>query len=95
MLGSGVRLLERAAPGVVHADLKACNEYEAGIERAASVECPALLILGELDMMTPTRAAQALAEALPDVATVLLPGAGHALLAERPDPVLDALIKIV
>lgn len=95
MLGGGVRLLEKSGDGVVHAGLKSCNEYNAGLEHAAVVNCPAMLILGERDAMTPVRATRALAEAIPRVETVVFPGAGHALLAERPDPVLDALIRIV
>lgn len=95
MLGSGQRLLERAAPGVIHADLKACNDYQAGPENAKKVQCPALLILGERDIMTPSRVAANLAEAIPSAHKTILKGAGHLLLAERPDPVLDELIKIV
>ena len=45
--------------------------------------------------MTPVRATHALVAAIPNVETVVLPGSGHALLSERPDPVLDALIRIV
>jgi pimeloyl-ACP methyl ester carboxylesterase len=37
------------------------------------------------------RNAQALIAALSDVRTVSLPETGHALMAERPDAVLDAL----
>lgn len=95
MLGGGVRLMEKAAPGVIYQDLKACNEYITGIEDAAKVQCPALLILGERDRMTPVRSTKNVAEALANVETVILPGSGHALLSERPDPVLDALIRIV
>jgi len=93
MLGAGMRLMEQAADGVVNADLNACNEYKAGLDHAALVKCPAMLILGERDMMTPVRSTKALAETIPNVQSLVLPGAGHALLAERPDPVLDALIQ--
>ena len=90
-----MRLLEQAGDGVVHADLKACHEYKAGLEHAADVRCPAMLILGGRDIMTPVRATRELARAIPDVETVIFPSSGHALLAEHPDPVLDALIRIV
>jgi pimeloyl-ACP methyl ester carboxylesterase len=46
---AGQRLLEQARPGVIHTDLKACHEYTSGLEHAAAVRCPALLILGERD----------------------------------------------
>lgn len=95
MLGTGLRLLERSAPGVVHADLNACNEYKIGLEQAKRVDCPALLVLGGRDAMTPTRSTKALEEALSRSDSVILGGSGHALLSERPDEVLDALIRIV
>ena len=95
MLGGGMRLMEKAGPGVIYTDLNACNEYIEGLEHAASVACPALLILGERDMLTPVRAAMKIAEALPDAEKAILEGSGHALLAEKPDPVLDQLIRVV
>jgi pimeloyl-ACP methyl ester carboxylesterase len=95
MLGSGRRLMERAGPGVIYTDLKACNEYVAGLEHAARVNCPALLILGERDMLTPPRTATRLRQTLPNAETIILPGCGHALLAEQPDPVLDQLTRMV
>jgi pimeloyl-ACP methyl ester carboxylesterase len=95
MLGSGLRLMEKAGPGVIHADLAACNAYRAGIEHAKNVTCPALLILGERDRLTPVRSAVRLGDALPNAERVVLEGSGHALLAERPDDVLDQLIRVV
>lgn len=91
MTGAAMRLMERSRPGVLHADLLACHAYVTGLGAAAAVRCPVLAILGERDLMAPTRAAQALVAALPDVRTVTLRGAGHALMAEQPDAVLDAL----
>ena len=58
---------------------------------AAAVRCPALLILGARDLMAPPKSAQALIAALPDKRVVTLPDCGHALMAEQPDAVLDAL----
>ncbi len=95
MLGAGMRLLERARPGVIHRDLAACNHYAAGLDHAVKVRCPALLILGGRDAMTPARNAVDVSKAIPEAETVVLEGAGHALMAERPDPVLDQLIRIV
>ena len=95
MLGGGRRLLERAAPGVIHAGLNACNEYLQGLSDARSVTCHTLLILGQLDLMTPIRATGDLTDALSDSETVVLVNSGHALLSERPEQVLDQLIRIV
>ena len=93
MLGCGLRLMERSAEGVIHADLNACNRYENGIAQAAKVACPALLILGERDVMTPVRATRGLIDSLPSAELAILEGSGHALLSERPDEVTDALAQ--
>lgn len=91
MTGAAMRLMERSAPGVLHVDLTACNAYAGGLDAARAVRCPALVLMGERDLMAPARNADALLDALPDVRKVVLRGAGHALMAEQPDAVLDAL----
>jgi len=93
--GHGRRLMEKAGPGVIFSDLKACNEYMDGLRHASAVECPALLLLGERDILTPAPAAKELTQVLLHAETVILKGSGHALLAERPDTVLDQLIRVV
>ncbi|MFN0160625.1 MAG: alpha/beta fold hydrolase [Burkholderiales bacterium] len=91
IVASNLRLMQRIRPGVMHIDFRACDAYSAGLERAAAVRCPTLLILGGRDAMTPPKAARALQAALPGQRTVLLPVSGHALMAEAPDGVLDTL----
>ena len=95
MTGGGLRLVERAAPGVLFADLRACNDYTQGIDRAREVRCPALLVLGERDSMTPARAAGDLAAALPAARRLVVRHGGHQLMSERPNQVLDALAEFV
>ncbi|MYJ74288.1 MAG: alpha/beta hydrolase [Gammaproteobacteria bacterium] len=93
MLGAGERLLERSRPGVFHADLTACNGFDAGGD--TKIGCPCLVIVGDDDLMTPARAGLDVASTLADATIVRLPGCGHAMLNERPNEVLDALIPIV
>jgi pimeloyl-ACP methyl ester carboxylesterase len=95
MTGGAIRLMERTPPGVLHTDLVACNAYADGLAAAARVRCPVLAVLGQRDLMAPPKSAQALVAALPDVRVVTLPGAGHAMMAEQPDAVLDALRAFV
>ncbi len=95
MVGGTLRLLERAAPGVMHSDLKACNEYRLDSETLAPVQTETLLIQGDKDIMTPIRASAALKSLLPNLRTTLLKGSGHSLMMERPDDLLNALITIV
>jgi pimeloyl-ACP methyl ester carboxylesterase len=85
------RVLENGRPGVLFNDLSACNTYQGALAAAAKVTVPTTLILGERDMMTPAKAGKALAAALPNSRTVVLRGAGHMMMAERPDELLAAL----
>jgi pimeloyl-ACP methyl ester carboxylesterase len=91
VLGENLRLMQRQRPGVMHTDFAACNNYANGVAAAGKVSCPALLVLGKRDVMTPPRAARELAAALRDCRSVEIAGSGHALMAEKPDEVLDAL----
>ncbi|HET9046563.1 MAG TPA: alpha/beta hydrolase [Casimicrobiaceae bacterium] len=92
MIGNSLRLMERTAPGVLYADLAACHAYAGGLAAARRVQCPSLLILGARDLMAPPRSAADLAGALQGSRTVTLQDCGHAMMAEQPDAVLDALI---
>jgi pimeloyl-ACP methyl ester carboxylesterase len=85
------RVLEACRPGVLFTDLNACNAYRDALAAAAKITVPTTLVLGERDMMTPLKAGKALAAALPNARTVVLRGAGHMMMAERPDELLAAL----
>jgi pimeloyl-ACP methyl ester carboxylesterase len=95
VMGENLRLMQRQKPGVMHVDFAACNDYANGVQAAAKVACPALLVLGKRDVRTPPRATRELAAALRDARVVEIAGSGHALMAEKPDEVLDALTAFV
>jgi pimeloyl-ACP methyl ester carboxylesterase len=85
------RVLQQCRPGVLFSDLSACNSYQNALAAAAQVAVPTTIILGERDMMTPAKAGKALAAAVPNARTVVLSGAGHMMMCERPDELLAAL----
>lgn len=91
MHGGSVRVLENNKPGVIYADLTACNAYQDALQAAAKVAVPTTFILGERDMMTPLRNGKTLAGAIANARTVVLRSAGHTMMVERPDEVLAAL----
>jgi pimeloyl-ACP methyl ester carboxylesterase len=91
MLGHAMALLERSAGPRLHTDLAACNAYQGGLDAAAKVACPALVVAGEVDRMTPARQGSKLAAAIPGARFVSLPGCGHMMMVERPDATRDAL----
>jgi pimeloyl-ACP methyl ester carboxylesterase len=85
------RVLEQCRPGVLFNDLSACNAYQNALTAAAKVTVPTTIILGERDMMTPAKGGRTLAAAVPNARTVVLSGAGHMMMSERPDELLAAL----
>jgi pimeloyl-ACP methyl ester carboxylesterase len=91
MHGGAQNILRRCQPGVLFNDLSACNSYKNALAAAATISVPTSLILGERDMMTPARAGKTLAAAIAHSRTIVLPGAGHMLMIERPDELLAAL----
>jgi pimeloyl-ACP methyl ester carboxylesterase len=93
-MGTSQRLLERTLEPLYN-DFNACNAYSSGLDSAAKVTCPTLLVSGARDMMTPARAAKSLGEKLSSAKSVVIAGTGHDLMQEQPDAVLDALIAFL
>jgi pimeloyl-ACP methyl ester carboxylesterase len=77
------------APNLFEHDFSVVDAYANGMEAAARVRCPAHLILGKRDVMTPPKATKELASVLR--ATTLHVDSGHALMQEAPDAVLNAM----
>lgn len=72
-----------------HIDFSACNAY-AGAEAAAGhLRCPVRFVLGARDQMTAPRMAAGLARLLK--ADIVQLAAGHSLMTEAPDGVLNAI----
>jgi len=95
MTGAGHSLLANARPGVLHADLAACNAYESGLASAAKVDVPTLYLLGGRDRMARPKGALALAEATPDAQVVTLAPCGHMMMSEAPKEVVTALKRFI
>jgi pimeloyl-ACP methyl ester carboxylesterase len=91
MLPGGLRLLDRAGPGVLYNDLTACNAYQGAAGAAPKIKCPVVSVHGDADRMTPLRKAQGFFPRLPMRAAKVLPGIGHMVMAEAPDAVTFAL----
>jgi pimeloyl-ACP methyl ester carboxylesterase len=92
MTGGSRALLDRNRPGVLASDLAACNAWTTGPDAARKVSCPTHFILGAADVMTPPKKGAELAALIAGARTTILPDAGHIMMAEAPDAVLDALV---
>lgn len=95
LTGLNLRLMERQREGLLANDLGACNAYQAGLDAASRIRIPCAMLCGERDQMTPRRAVTPLHEALVNAAggarMIIIEGAGHAMMAEAPDAVSDAM----
>jgi pimeloyl-ACP methyl ester carboxylesterase len=91
------RLRELASRGlsgtntkVLHGDFLACDGFDV-MDRLASIDRPALVLVGEDDHMTPVKYAHYMAEQLPNARLEIIPGAGHMVMLEQPAAVERAL----
>ncbi|MDJ0769009.1 MAG: alpha/beta hydrolase [Ilumatobacter sp.] len=95
MLGGARALVERSKPGVLSTDFAACMAYENAEVAAKSVSCPATVVIGLGDKMTPAKSGRALAAALPSATVVELPATGHTMMIENPRAVKRAILDAV
>jgi len=93
--GSNLALMRRTFSryrlgNLFHHDFSACDAYT-GLEKAAAqVHAPVTLVLGRKDQMTSPKAVAPLVQALSPRVVHL--DCGHAVMAEAPDALLDALL---
>ena len=95
MMSAGLRLLERAGPGVLHSDLAACCAYRGAAAAQAMVKCPVVSVQGVEDRMTPLKKAQAFFAKMPMLDAQALPGIGHMVMAEAPDRVTGGVKRMM
>lgn len=92
--GGAERLLERVDRPIIGSDLAACAAYGGALAAAARIACPARIVLGAEDRMTPVSKAAPLAAAIAGCTTLILPGIGHMMMLEAPVAVTAALREI-
>lgn len=94
VMGGARRLMQRMSQinpeQLFYTDFAACNAYANGQAAAEAVRCPTLFVLGTKDVMTPPRSTKLLTGAIGHGRIVSVE-AGHQMMSELPDAVLDAL----
>ncbi len=75
--------LNEARPSVLFGDLQACDQFDA-CDMLKETTCPALIVCGAEDRMTPPRQSQYLAAAIPNARLEMIPDAGHMVMLEQP-----------
>jgi pimeloyl-ACP methyl ester carboxylesterase len=90
VLGADRALMLASAPAILHRDFAVSAAWQGGA-LAPQVRCPALVVSGAQDRMTPAKAGRQLAEALRDARHEVLPAVGHLLPTEAPRALLKLL----
>jgi pimeloyl-ACP methyl ester carboxylesterase len=95
MTGGARALVESGRPGVLMTDFRACTAYDRAEAAAAAVTCPATVVIGLGDRMTPPSGGRALAAALPSATVIELADTGHQMMTENPKAVKRAILATI
>jgi pimeloyl-ACP methyl ester carboxylesterase len=75
-------------------DYAACNQFDV-MDRLSELSVPALIVVGGEDKLTPPKFSHYLHDRLAGSELVEVPGAGHIVMAERPDVVNPVIARFV
>ena len=90
----GRQAILETGPDVLLDDFAACDNFDA-MERLAEIRTPTLVIVGSADQLTPPKYARFLAGRIPNARLVLIEGAGHMVMLERPVEVAEAVRELL
>jgi pimeloyl-ACP methyl ester carboxylesterase len=79
---------------VLHRDFLACSVFDAR-PRLAGLRLPALIVSGSEDRMVSPARSEEMARAIEGATTVVVSGAGHMVMLERPGEVESALRQVL
>jgi len=87
----GRRMMARVDPQVLWGDFAACDRFDIR-DQVGQIGVPTLIITGSEDRMTPPKFARWLEEQIPQARLVLVEGAGHMVMLEKPEGIA-ALVR--
>lgn len=82
--------MRKTPAAVLRGDFGACQRFDLR-ERVGEIRVPALVVVGEADVLTPPRFAAFLAQRIPGAEQVVVPGVGHMLPVEAGGPLAAAI----
>jgi pimeloyl-ACP methyl ester carboxylesterase len=89
------RLIESTPIDVVAEFYPAFTEHEKGEALAVLDGLPSVVLAGDKDLLTPSGHSAEIAEKLPGAELIVVPGAGHLVLLERPALVNGTLARLI
>ncbi len=90
----GHQRLLRTPSQVLHGDYAACDTFDV-MERLGEIRCPTLVIGGTADMLTPPKYSVYLRDNISGAELVLVDGAGHMAMLEKPEVVAKAVSEFI
>jgi pimeloyl-ACP methyl ester carboxylesterase len=94
LIQQSVALLKQTPIMVIANDFIACNRFDRS-ENISTLTLPALIIVGAEDKMTPPAFSQSLNKKIFSSRLVVVPGAGHLVMLEKPREVNQAIEAFV
>lgn len=89
------RMIESTPIDVVAEFYPAFTEHDKTAALAQFADMPVLVLAGVKDLVTPSEHSEAIADLLPDAELVLVPDAGHLVMLEHPEVVIDRLADLL
>ncbi|MFH8607670.1 alpha/beta fold hydrolase [Streptomyces sp. NPDC018029] len=89
------RMIESTPIDVVAEFYPAFAEHDKAEALKHFAELPVLVLAGDKDLVTPSEHSEAIAQLLPDAELVLVPDAGHLVMLEHPEVVMDRLADLL
>ncbi|MGC4984462.1 alpha/beta fold hydrolase [Streptomyces sp. DT193] len=89
------RMIEGTPIDVVAEFYPAFTDHDKTAALARFTEMPVLVLAGVKDLVTPSEHSEAVADLLPDAELVLVPDAGHLVMLEHPEVVIDRLADLL
>lgn len=90
VVGQDAEAMLRTPVPVIERDFRACDAFDL-MEQVEEIGVPALVICGADDLMTPPKYAEYLHQKIKGSQLVLISGAGHMVMLEKPDEVNRAI----
>ncbi len=87
---SGEAAFLQTDPDVFAGDLQACDGYSL-MTQLGAITCPALVVCGTEDRITPPKFSHLLHDTLPNATITMIPHAGHMVLIEQPHALNQAI----
>ena len=76
-------------------DLIACNNYSNGFDAAKAIDCPTILIFGELDKMVNLEVGKKFSNLVKNSTTHVINGCGHMIMIEKAFEMREKILKFL